>query len=79
MTRIKIITLLILLPAILIPTTSIAAPSTNDDAVLTVEETADLLRMADDKVIELAESGSLPARRIGEEWRFNRAAIMQWL
>jgi len=79
MTRIKILSLLILVTVIVIPTTNFAAVSTNDDAVLTVEEVANLLRVADDKVLELAESGSLPARRIGEDWRFNRAAIMQWL
>jgi excisionase family DNA binding protein len=47
--------------------------------VLTVAEVAELLRSTDAAVLELAESGELPGRRIGGEWRFARAAVLQWL
>jgi excisionase family DNA binding protein len=30
-------------------------------------------------ILELAERGELPGRRIGEAWRFSRAALLQWL
>ena len=50
-----------------------------DVEVLTLEQTALLLQTTDDAVAELAESGELPARRIGGEWRFSRAAILAWL
>jgi excisionase family DNA binding protein len=30
-------------------------------------------------VRQLAESGDLPGRRIGGEWRFARAALLAWL
>ena len=30
-------------------------------------------------VSELADAGELPARRVGGEWRFARAAILSWL
>jgi excisionase family DNA binding protein len=48
-------------------------------AVLTVEETAELLRTEPPVVLELAEAGELPGRRVGDEWRFARAAVLAWL
>ena len=47
--------------------------------VLTLEQTAELLQIAPDAVAELAASGELPGRRIGEDWRFSRAAVLAWL
>jgi excisionase family DNA binding protein len=47
--------------------------------VLTVEQAAELLQVEPDAVRALAESGELPARRIGEEWRFSRRAVLGWL
>jgi excisionase family DNA binding protein len=47
--------------------------------VLTVEQAASLLQVDPDAVRALAESGELPARRIGEEWRFLRRALLAWL
>jgi excisionase family DNA binding protein len=47
--------------------------------VLTVEQAADLLQIEPDAVRELAEAGELPGRRIGEEWRFLRSAVLAWL
>ena len=47
--------------------------------VLDLEGAADLLRLPADKVGEMAEAGELPARRIGDEWRFAREALLKWL
>jgi excisionase family DNA binding protein len=47
--------------------------------VLTLEEVAELLAVAASAVEELALSGELPARRIGESWRFARSAVLAWL
>jgi excisionase family DNA binding protein len=47
--------------------------------VLTLEEAAELLRVSADDVRALAESGELPARRIGETWRLTRTAVLGWL
>lgn len=47
--------------------------------VLTLEEAATLLRVAVDDVRALVESGDLPARRIGEQWRLNRTGVLSWL
>ena len=47
--------------------------------VLTVDEAAELLRVEPAAVLELAEAGELPGRRVGGEWRFARAAVLTWL
>ena len=47
--------------------------------VLTVEETAMLLRLPAEAVETLAENGELPGRRVAGEWRFARAGVLQWL
>ena len=50
-----------------------------DVEVLTLEQAALLLQTSDEAVAELAESGELPARKVGGEWRFSRTAILVWL
>ena len=40
---------------------------------------AGLLQVEEEAVIELAEKRELPGRKIGEEWRFSREAVLAWL
>jgi excisionase family DNA binding protein len=47
--------------------------------VLTVEQAAELLQADPDAVRALAEAGELPARKVGDEWRFLRRAVLDWL
>lgn len=47
--------------------------------VLTAEQAAELLAVPVDELVELAGRGELPGRRIGERWRFSRAALLDWL
>jgi excisionase family DNA binding protein len=47
--------------------------------VLTVESAAALLQVGAEDVEALAESGELPGRRVGGEWRFAREAVLRWL
>jgi excisionase family DNA binding protein len=47
--------------------------------VLTLEGAAELLQLSSEVVAELAAAGELPGRRIGDEWRFSRAAVLDWL
>jgi excisionase family DNA binding protein len=47
--------------------------------VLTPEQAAELLQVSEDEVVELAEAGKLPGRRIGAAWRFSRPALIAWL
>jgi excisionase family DNA binding protein len=47
--------------------------------VLTLEQAAALLQVEPAEVEALAEAGDLPGRRIGDAWRFPRAALLEWL
>jgi excisionase family DNA binding protein len=47
--------------------------------VLTVAQLADWLQVDQAVVAELAEAGDLPGRRLGDEWRFAREAVLAWL
>ena len=49
------------------------------EEVLTPDEAADLLRSDAATVISMAEDGTLPGRKVGDEWRFARSALMRWL
>lgn len=58
---------------------SAQTPQPCERAVLTLTETASLLRVDADELERLAERKELPARRIGASWRFNCVAVMAWL
>jgi excisionase family DNA binding protein len=47
--------------------------------VLTLEDASELLQVAPEDVQALAAAGELPGRKIGETWRFSRAAVLRWL
>lgn len=54
-------------------------PSANNDAVLDVEQVANLLRIGRNSVYEAVGRNEMPHRRIGKQIRFSRAAILRWL
>jgi len=47
--------------------------------VLTLSEAAALIRVVEADLEAEAERGDVPARRIGGQWRFLRAALLDWL
>jgi excisionase family DNA binding protein len=47
--------------------------------VLDAAGAAELLLVDEAAVIDLAERGEVPARRIGDAWRFSRRALLEWL
>ncbi len=47
--------------------------------ILTLEEAAAYLRVPEDALRQLAGEGAVPARKIGEEWRFLKRALNGWL
>lgn len=53
--------------------------ATTGDAVLTLAEAAELLRLPAETLRERAVAGNLPGRSFGDEWRFSRAALLAWL
>ena len=47
--------------------------------VMDAAQVAELLQVEEADVVALAKAGELPARRIGDAWRFSRAAVLEWL
>jgi excisionase family DNA binding protein len=47
--------------------------------VMTLGEVAEWLQVDEEAVEELAKNGELPGRHIGDEWRFARQAVLDWL
>jgi excisionase family DNA binding protein len=45
---------------------------------MTAKEVADLLQMHIVTIYRLAERGQLPAFKVGKQWRFREAAIIEW-
>jgi excisionase family DNA binding protein len=54
-------------------------PHTAPSEVLTLQEAAGLLQVKPKVVGELAEKGELPGRKLGDDWRFSRRALIEWL
>jgi hypothetical protein len=50
-----------------------------NDEVLDVRETAMLLGLPEEVVIDEAAKGNLPGRQIGGQWRFSHARVLAWL
>jgi excisionase family DNA binding protein len=47
--------------------------------VLTVDELAGWLQTDPETITKLADDGELPGRKLGDEWRFARDAVLDWL
>jgi excisionase family DNA binding protein len=47
--------------------------------VMTTKQLADWLQVEEATIDKLAEDGDLPGRKLGDEWRFAREAIVAWL
>jgi excisionase family DNA binding protein len=47
--------------------------------ILTLAEAATYLRLDENAIRKLTDEQGLPGRRLGEEWRFSKAAIQKWL
>jgi excisionase family DNA binding protein len=47
--------------------------------VMNAGQAGEFLQIEEATVIEMAESGKLPGRKLGAAWRFSRAALVAWL
>jgi len=47
--------------------------------IMNAEQAGQFLQLAENNVIELAEAGQLPGRKLGPVWRFSREALIAWL
>ncbi len=63
------------------PTKTLAAPvrEAGRPEVLTLDEAAAYLRVAQAEVVRMVGPRGLPGRLIGSEWRFSKTALDQWL
>ncbi|MBP3709379.1 MAG: PTS sugar transporter subunit IIA [Treponema sp.] len=50
-----------------------------EDAILTIDEVADYLRVSDRTVYDWAQRGEIPAGKIGTVWRFKKSEIEKWV
>jgi len=46
--------------------------------IMTVRELADFLRVHPSTIYRLLREGTLPAFKVGSDWRFSREAIDRW-
>lgn len=47
--------------------------------IMTEDQAAQFLQLGPHIVLELAEAGKLPGKRLGPAWRFSREALVAWL
>jgi len=59
--------------------TAPAAPPSAWPEVLTLDEAARFMRLEVGELEALARRDAVPARRIGNQWRFNRNALLAWI
>lgn len=53
--------------------------SSKTDALLTVQEVAEFLKLKPDTVRAMARRGELPVLKVGRMWRFEPKMIEQWV
>ena len=47
--------------------------------IMNAEQAGQVLQIDEKMVIELAEGGKLPGKKLGPVWRFSREALVAWL
>jgi excisionase family DNA binding protein len=47
--------------------------------LLTLEEVAEYLRVTQKTIYRMVTKGSIPATKVGHQWRFNKASVDNWL
>ena len=47
--------------------------------VMNAEQAGEFLQIEEAVVVEMAEAGKLPGRKLGAAWRFSREALVTWL
>jgi excisionase family DNA binding protein len=49
------------------------------NALMTLDEVAAYLRLSKDTVYRMAQSGKMPASKVGTQWRFRQSDVEEWL
>jgi len=50
-----------------------------DREIMTIEEAAELLGVSVKTFNKVLHTQSIPARKIGREWKFSRRALIEWI
>ena len=50
-----------------------------DREIMTLEEAAELLGVSVKTFNKVLHSESIPARKVGREWKFSRRALIEWI
>ena len=64
------------------PTTHLAKTmpsSTAENAIMTIGEVADYLKVTERTIYRLAGAKQIPAFKVGGSWRFSKADIDRWI
>src|SRR5713101_7422958 len=61
------------------PTPATTAAAFTNGEVLTLAETAEYLRVTENEVARLVRDQGLPGRKLGDDWRFLKTALQDWL
>lgn len=46
---------------------------------LTIDELSEYLKMGRTKLYRMAQEGNIPASKVGNQWRFDRDEIDEWM
>ena len=46
---------------------------------MTLQDVAEYLQLSKDQIYRLAQSGKIPASKVGSRWRFRRERVDQWM
>jgi len=50
----------------------------NIDEILTIEEVAKYLKLKPQTIYTWAQTGKIPAAKLGKEWRFSKKILDEW-
>lgn len=50
-----------------------------DDRILTLEEVSNYLKLHKATIYKMAQTGKIPALKVGKVWRFKRVKLEAWL
>lgn len=56
----------------------ILSNSSSMEEIMTLEEVAKYLKVKPQTIYSWAQSGKIPAAKLGKEWRFRRSVIDKW-
>ena len=51
----------------------------NMPEIMTINETAQYLRISLSSLYKLAQEGKIPAQKVGKHWRFHRQTLTDWI